>query len=287
MYIHGFFVTLQAREPAAQHTHDNHEFYLSLDGHCQQTAGAATFAMGAGEVCLLPQGVPHYAYARGAATTAAGVVNVDESFFAASHDGDREGLAMLQCLCQRARAGGYLLPLAAAGKKAARAAVTEMAEETAARAPGWQTLVKCAFLRLVCTLYRECPECRASGALPAAARRERMRDVFAHIGHNYMTPLMVDDLLPIAHLSRSHFHAVFAAEAGCTFKTYLNRVRTAHAERLLRETDLPVAQIALGCGFNCLSQFYAVFKEVTGSAPSRRRRAARDDAARDAIRKYG
>ena len=95
-----------------------------------------------------------------------------------------------------------------------------------------------------------------------------------YIDNNYMKELMVEDLLPLAHLSRSRFHAVFAAEAGCSFKAYLNRLRIAQAERALAATALPVTQIALGCGYNSLSQFYAAFRALHGGSPCRFRREA-------------
>jgi transcriptional regulator GlxA family with amidase domain len=48
---------------------------------------------------------------------------------------------------------------------------------------------------------------------------------------------------------------------------YLTQYRVAHAQRLLVTTDLPVLEIALACGFNSLSRFYAAFKKICGRSP--------------------
>ena len=44
--------------------------------------------------------------------------------------------------------------------------------------------------------------------------------------------------------------------------------------RLLRETDLPVAQVAGEAGFDSLSAFYRAFRSGTGQSPLAYRRSA-------------
>lgn len=272
MSIHSFYVRVGAQGRAALHTHDNHEWYFCLDGRCTQLAGTDQFTMRPGDLCLLPEGVPHFAYAHGPEGSGAWVINVREDFFSPHQEGDREALEIMKCLCARARARAYQLPLSEAGRKTVRAAVATMVDETVARDVGWLAIVKAELIQLLTGLYRQWPGAdRPPISLSSTGGQERMRTVFAYIENNYMNPLQVEDLLALAHLSRSHFHAVFATEAECTFKEYLNRIRVRRAEDLLRGTDLPIAQIALGCGFSCLSHFYAVFKQYTKKSPRRAR----------------
>ena len=49
-----------------------------------------------------------------------------------------------------------------------------------------------------------------------------------------------------------------------TFPQFLNGYRVLEAEHLLRESDLPITQIAYDVGFNSLASFNRVFKECAG-----------------------
>ncbi len=55
---------------------------------------------------------------------------------------------------------------------------------------------------------------------------------------------------------------------GCNFKTYINSIRIAEAQRLLKTSELTFSEIAFHVGFSSLSQFDRVFKRITGQTPS-------------------
>jgi AraC-like DNA-binding protein len=68
-------------------------------------------------------------------------------------------------------------------------------------------------------------------------------------------------------LSRSRLAELFNVEAGYSIHRFLNRVRIRHAETLLNESDLPIADIATDSGFATLQHFSRVFKEMNGQSP--------------------
>lgn len=53
-----------------------------------------------------------------------------------------------------------------------------------------------------------------------------------------------------------------------SFPQLLNERRVADAQRLLRETDAPIKQIAEEVGFNSMATFNRVFRDMTGQTPS-------------------
>ena len=55
---------------------------------------------------------------------------------------------------------------------------------------------------------------------------------------------------------------------GLTPSQFITKTRIAAASRLLRETEQPVAEIALACGFYDHSAFTRAFRAVTGVTPS-------------------
>jgi AraC family cel operon transcriptional repressor len=68
---------------------------------------------------------------------------------------------------------------------------------------------------------------------------------------------------------RSPEHVARSARAflGMTPSDYVNRVRMQHAARELRVTNRPITDIALECGLNNLSHFYALFRQTHGTPP--------------------
>lgn len=51
------------------------------------------------------------------------------------------------------------------------------------------------------------------------------------------------------------------------FRTYINKKRIAHSKALMENKDLGIEEIALSSGFNSITQFYRVFKQMTGLTP--------------------
>jgi AraC-like DNA-binding protein len=53
----------------------------------------------------------------------------------------------------------------------------------------------------------------------------------------------------------------------CSYKQYLNAIRLAEAKRLLLETDRNIVDIAMKVGYNNVTHFNRIFKEVEGISP--------------------
>jgi AraC-like DNA-binding protein len=91
------------------------------------------------------------------------------------------------------------------------------------------------------------------------------------LGH-YAEPVSVADLAARAHLSVSQLQREFQRLFGMTPSDYLLRVRLLMARRQLEQTDTPVGQIALDCGFYDQSHFTRSFNRANGLTPLAHRR---------------
>lgn len=79
-------------------------------------------------------------------------------------------------------------------------------------------------------------------------------------------------------VSFNHLSVIFKRQFGMTPFEYRNRLRARGAMRMLKETMLPVVDIACACGFESLSAFYNFFKKQTGMTPGEYRKSERDRA---------
>ncbi len=77
----------------------------------------------------------------------------------------------------------------------------------------------------------------------------------------------LDDVAKVVYLSPTYFSKMFKSEMGCSFNTYLNRLRVEKSKHLLLQADLRLADIACMSGFEDQSYFTKVFKRVTGVSP--------------------
>ena len=87
-------------------------------------------------------------------------------------------------------------------------------------------------------------------------------------------------LARVSGVSQAHFARSFRQAFGVPPHRYLLTRRIERATALLRDTDLPIIDIAFETGWNSLGTFGRTFRAVTGESPSQLRRrvgAARHD----------
>ena len=85
----------------------------------------------------------------------------------------------------------------------------------------------------------------------------------------------LDDLANVAGLSVFHFSRTFKLATGESPYHFLGSRRLARAQQLLSESDVPLAELALACGFASQSHFTAAFTKSIGTSPGRYRRERR------------
>lgn len=86
------------------------------------------------------------------------------------------------------------------------------------------------------------------------------------------TPLKVEELAFLCHMSESTFSRKFKQVFGATPTKYFISRRLEKAEQLVRKTDKSFTEIALDCGFEEISYFSRVFKQHFDVSPSQMRK---------------
>ncbi len=80
--------------------------------------------------------------------------------------------------------------------------------------------------------------------------------------------LSVEDLSKAVYLTRFQVHRRLKAATGMNATQYIRSIRLEKAQKMLSETSLPIAQIAIEVGFSDAGFFSRVFKESFGKPPS-------------------
>jgi transcriptional regulator GlxA family with amidase domain len=79
---------------------------------------------------------------------------------------------------------------------------------------------------------------------------------------------LVPRLAGVSGVSEAHFARSFKEAFGVPPHRYLLTRRIERATALLRDTDLPIIEIAFGTGWNSLGTFGRTFHDVTGESPT-------------------
>ena len=99
-------------------------------------------------------------------------------------------------------------------------------------------------------------------------QRERIQTVINYIEENYSKDITLQDAAGVAYMHRNYFSSYFKIMCGMGFSRFLNITRVTAAEKLLKNTELTVIEIAFRCGFDCVRTFNRVFLDVKGATPT-------------------
>lgn len=102
---------------------------------------------------------------------------------------------------------------------------------------------------------------------PKGLTDRQVREVLAFIQTHLSEDLSLDTLAEQIGFSPYHFARLFRKATGTSLHQAVLRQRVEHAQWLLQETRLPLAQVAETCGFAHQSHLTQVFKQYLGCTP--------------------
>ena len=88
------------------------------------------------------------------------------------------------------------------------------------------------------------------------------------IRQHHAEDLSLGQVAQAVHTSLFYFCKLFRKVTGLTFTEFVSRTRVEKAKNLLLNPNLRVSEIAYGVGFQSLTHFNRVFKNVVGESPS-------------------
>ncbi|KVK82133.1 MULTISPECIES: helix-turn-helix domain-containing protein [Burkholderia] len=108
---------------------------------------------------------------------------------------------------------------------------------------------------------------RAADDAALAPEAERLDRVLDLLDRRFHEPLRVAELAAVAHLSERSLQRRFAQHVGESIGRYLQRLRLAHAARLLASTGWPVSLVATRSGYANLANFNRQFLAARRMTP--------------------
>lgn len=144
-----------------------------------------------------------------------------------------------------------------------RRLVSEIKEEPA----GYELFPPYALTGLLLTAARYIEQHDPAPIQHATPMHAKISEVIRYINAHFAEPLRLGGLAEHFFISPYYMSRMFKDVTGFTFSDYVILTRIKEAQRLLRESDSSITEIAAAVGFDNFSHFGKTFKKITRDSP--------------------
>ena len=138
-------------------------------------------------------------------------------------------------------------------------------------------------LRMKANIYHICyylmnnekKQAYLSENVSASYYRERLEVLKEYINENIDKHMTLGELADICNISAGFLCRLFKQANDMTLFSYINECRMQKAKELLIETNRPIKDICVTCGFDTESYFYRTFKKAVHISPAEYRKVHR------------
>ena len=267
-----FSVAWDADRTMEPHAHEDHELNVAVSGSGRYVMGdGSALHFAAGQILLMPGGRMHQLQSDGPLTFRGLLVHPDvfARMAATPDDLARSDTAVSEPNARRLTDLNDPLPPRVVIAPPLYQTLCELhgqAQLESSQPDPWngESIGHICRLTAVSILRLLHQDARAAQADPVAGR---VLNVKAWIDRHFAEAIVLEDLATMAHVSPSHFSAIFRQQIGVAPKAYLLRRRLDQAATLLMQTGLSIVEIAFSVGFNQLAHFNRSFKAHTKLTP--------------------
>ena len=249
-----------------EHSHDFSELVIVTNGSAMHWLEGTDFPVAAGDIFLLQGRQRHYFHQR----TNLELINI-------MYDPNQIGLPenelrrmpgycamfMLEPNYRRQHRFASRLHLGRVLLARAERLAEEMEVESISTDTGHSIVLRAKLMELLVFLSRAYTN---SDSVEAHALL-RLGDVIGALESDYAKDWKLDDLVKVAHMSRSNLMRTFRKATGKTPIEYLLRIRIQRAMAMLRNSDRTITEIAMEVGFNDSNYFSRQFRRITNESP--------------------
>jgi len=112
-----------------------------------------------------------------------------------------------------------------------------------------------------------------SAARGVASIHDGIRRALQFLGDHFAEPITLSQIALEARLSKFHCCRLFQQQMGLPLRRYIQQLRVDRAKILLGDPEMTISAVAYATGFNDLSHFDHVFRQIAGVSPTDYRRA--------------
>lgn len=157
-------------------------------------------------------------------------------------------------------------------EKAASKAIQAAWESCVSETAGFEFEVREQLSKLIFLLSQNCPAAERKPSEKAMRDGERIKIMLQYIQEHYNGELTLAKIAKSASVSENECLRCFRSMIGSTPIQYVRQVRVQKATDLLISTNRKISDIGAECGFQEMSYFAKIFRELKGCTPGEFRR---------------
>lgn len=97
-------------------------------------------------------------------------------------------------------------------------------------------------------------------------KSEFIRQIDQYIEDHLSQSITMEEICKAFRIGRTRLYELSMDYLGCGLSEYIRKQRIHHAQRMLKDTNLPITDIAYTVGFYDYNHFSRIFKQVTGTS---------------------
>ena len=141
-----------------------------------------------------------------------------------------------------------------------------LVEEDYFPGPGSEDIIRGSLIRLLSLLCRQYST-RLHSSDQESKERALLYELERYLRLHFAT-VTAAELEEVFHYHRNFYNLLLQKYRETTFRDYLLDIRMRHAAELLKNTRLPVREVALAAGYHNSSHFYHLFERHFGVSPA-------------------
>jgi AraC-like DNA-binding protein len=151
--------------------------------------------------------------------------------------------------------------------------IQEMLKECQEKPDYYQASIQALLLQLLIRIRRTANEGGREAETPLHPMHQKVSEIAVFLSRNFQDEITLDQIAKQFYISPSYLSRVFKKITGFHLREYLQILRIREAQRLLKETEGKVTDIATLVGFEQIAHFNKTFKKLTGTSPLKYRKA--------------
>ncbi|MGO4528424.1 helix-turn-helix domain-containing protein [Paenibacillus sp. 2TAF8] len=245
------------------HFHDHYELYYLLSGERIYFIKDRSYRIKAGDLVFVNRSTVHKTLESGMQGHERIVLYLQPGLFAAMLVSSE----LAEGLTEPFRWDIPIVRFPAHIAKVTEGIVAEMVKEMRKPDEGSGMLLRHRTLELLLHTYRHRHLGRIQMDDQDPALHPKIQIVVRYLNENYQSPLTLPEVAGKFRISSHYLSRLFKQTTGFAFSDYLNLLRVKEAQRLLRESEESVTDIALLAGFGNFSHFGKMFKRTVQMSP--------------------
>lgn len=246
---------------AYDHYHDYYEIYYMLSGERIYFIRDRSYSVEQGDIVFINKHELHKTMHTGDAAHERVIIHFDDTLISGLPAKHADFL-----LCPF-RQQSHIIRLPRQEQLAAEQTVRKMLTEIGNKPTGYELVPNLAVTELLLIAARYLQQHDPAPLHHSTPMHAKISEVIRYINAHFADPLRLGALADQFFISPYYLSRMFKEITGFAFSDYVILTRIKEAQRLLRETDRSITDIAAAVGFENFSHFGKTFKKITRSSP--------------------